>query len=299
MQLRRSKRKTEPEPYDLWEGRKEHKKDQSAITKAINKLHPSLKRTRKTPLPHPGQSYNPNPEDHRRLLSKVMKKELEFQKKQRSLHNAMKVKVSAKELKQSEREELESGIKHLIKKSEDGTAATKGDDSSSSTDDDAFSDYDERDFQAIMKDKKVVEKRKSKQQRLRQLKDRLQRKAAKLRKLKNIRLSKFDAIKKMIKELDKKQKEEEEKRKKIRKGKKVKNERFCQKFEQSDPIYCLSNELPSSLREASCPMNSIVREQLENFQSRLMIEPSSLQVAKRKYKKKRFDRLTAAEQEEV
>lgn len=293
MQLRKSKKKTLENNYDLWETRKEHKKGQNPIIRTINKLHPSSKRTKKTPLPHPGQSYNPDPEDHKRLLDKIIKKEILYQKKQKSINRSLNVKVSSKELQQSQRDELESGIKHLIQPID---AKIEDCDDSSSTDD-AFDEYDEKDFEVIMKDKKVVEKRKTRQQRMRQLKDRLQRKAAKLKKLKNIRLSKFDAIKKMSKELDKKAKMDMEERKKNRK--KSKMERFGQKFEQSDPIYCLSDQLPSSLRQTSCPMNAIVREQLENFQSRLMIEPTSLQVKKRKFKKKAFQRRSAAEEEEV
>lgn len=285
MQLR--KKKSQLGAYDIWD--KEEKS---------SKLHPSEKRNKKIALPHPGQSYNPDPKDHERLLNKVLKKELEYQKKQQTLNKALKVKVDHKELKKADKDELESGIKHLLKKPEDKNK--KNDDhegDSSLSTDEAYSDYDEKDFQAIIKDKKVVEKRKSRQQRMRQLKDKLQRKAAKLRKLKNIRLSKFDSIKRMIKELDKQQKEMEEKRRK--KHKKIKNERLGQRFEQSDPIYCLSDELPSSLRQTSCPMNAIVREQLESFQSRLMVEPTSYQIKSRKYKKKEFNRLTAAEQEEV
>lgn len=282
MQLRKTKKITQSKPYDIWENKAKGKSQ---------KIHPSTKRNKKTSLPHPGQSYNPDPKDHERLLNKVLRKELEYQQKQQTLNKALKVKIDSRELRKSEKDELEAGIKHLLKNSEDNNEKNHSDDDTSSSTDDAFSDYDDKDFQAIMKDKKVVEKRKSRQQRLKKLKDKLQRKAAKLRKLKNIRLSKFDSIKKMIKELDKQQKEDEEKRRKKHK-KKIKNERLGRKFEQSDPIYCLSDELPSSLRQASCPMNAIVKEQLENFQSRLMVEPTSYQIKNAKYKKKQYDRST-------
>lgn len=285
MELRKKK---SLDAYDLWEGEPK---------KRPEKLHPSSKRDKKCPLPHPGQSYNPDPVEHKKLLQKVLNKELEFQKKQKSIRKAVDIKVNAKEVRQNETDELLSGIKHLIKaKKGDKTSKTKAYDSEDgSSTDEAFSDYDDKDFQVILGDKVVKEKRKSKQQRLRQLKDRLQRKAAKLRKLKNIRLSKFDGIKKMIKELDKKEKEAAANSKKHHR--KPKEERLGQKFEPSDPLYCLSNELPSNLRDTSCPMNAIVREQLESFQSRLLVEPTAFQTKKRKYKKKEFERKIAAEQE--
>jgi len=278
MKLRKRKA---TQPYDIWE-------ENSKSTRST-KSHPSSKRNKKAPLPHPGQSYNPDPEDHKKLLQKVLEKELAEQKKEASIGKALDIKVDRKELQEAENEELVSGIKHLIKKTDSGPkGADKADDGSEeSSTDSPCSDYDEKDFLAIVKDKTVVEKRKSKQQRLRQLKDRLQRKAAKLKKLKNIRLSKFDSIKKVTRELDKKEKEEASK---VKRHRRPKNERLAQKFEQSDPIYYLSEELPSSLRETSCPMNAIVREQLESFQSRIMVEPTSYQVKKRKYKKRQFDR---------
>lgn len=274
------------QPYDIWNA--------DATLKKSCKLHPSLKRSKKTPLPHPGQSYNPNPDDHRRLLEKVAKKELAYQAKEKNLKEALSTTVTAAEVSQHEDEELVSGIEHLIKENHTSNNHLKDCDSGSETDD-VFKEYDEKDFQAIIADKSVIEKRKSKQQRLKQMKDKLQRKAARLRKLKNIRLSKFDAIKKITKELDKKDKEKAEQKK--AKPKRIKNERLGQKFEQSDPIYCLSEDLPSSLRHVSCSMNAIVREQLESFQSRLLVEPTSLQVKTRKYKRKEFGRKTAAEQE--
>lgn len=277
------KNKKVVEPYDLWTNLVTSKE------KKAKKLHPSTKRNKKAPLPHPGQSYNPHPEDHKRLLKKVADEEVEYQKKQASLRRALNVRVDAKELRDSETKDLVSGLEHLIQKEHH-----TNEDSDGSLTDDAFEGYDNEDFAAILKNKTVKEKRKSRQQRLRQLKDKLQRKAAKLRKSKNIRMSKFDAIKKITKELDKKDKEEAKKKKKHRK---LKTERFGQKFEQSDPIYCLSDELPSNLLKVSCPMDKIVREQLENFQSRLMVEPTSLQMKKRKFKKKVFDRKIAAEQE--
>lgn len=271
------------EVYDIWEG--EPKKKQS-------KLHPSSKRDKKCALPHPGQSYNPDPIQHKKLLQKVLSKELEFQKKEKSIRKAVDIKVNPQEVRHNETEELLSGIKHLIKPKK---GELRTDDDSGSSTDEAFSDYDDKDFQVILGDKRVKEKRKSRQQRLRQLKDRLQRKAAKLRKLKNIRLSKFDAIKKMIKELDQKEKEAAARSKKHHR--KPKSERLAQRFEPSDPLYCLSNELPSSLRVTNCPMDAIVREQLESFQSRLLVEPTTFQTKKRKYKKKEFERKIAAEQE--
>lgn len=283
MELRR---RNITEPYDIWL--------HSGGKKKSGKLHPSSKRTKKNPLPHPGQSYRPDPDDHKKLLQKVAEKELVYQKKKKSLRKAFEKKINATELQKNEKEELESGIKHLIKDTTIEKSGKSSDNSGGESTDAAFSDYDEKDFEAIVKDKRVQEKRKSRQQRHKQLRDKLQRKAAKLRKAKNIRLSKFDGIKKINKELDKK---EEEDSKKTKRHKKLKNERLGQKFEQSDPIYCLSSELPSNLRQVTCPMSSIVREQLESFQSRLMVEPTSIQVKKRKYKKKTFDRKVAAEQE--
>lgn len=186
------KKKKIVEPYDLWQDGGER------VTRSSCKLHPSLKRSRKNPLPHPGQSYNPDPEDHQKLLEKIARKELEHVKKQKSLKKALDVKVNRKELVKDAQNELLAGIKHLI------GDTTSAHDSDASATDGAYSDYDEKDFAVICKDKKVVEKRKSRQQRMRQMKDKLQRKAAKLRKLKNIRLSKIDAIKKITKELEKK-----------------------------------------------------------------------------------------------
>lgn len=275
-----AKRKNRIEPYDVWDGTDGYKKP--------SKIHPSRKRDKKTPLPDPGQSYNPDPEDHQKFLKKLAVKELELQKKQKAINDALKVKVTAQEVQKSDKEELVSGIGHLI-----GDASTsKGDESSSDTDI-AYSDYDEKDFQEMCKDRKVVEKRKSHQQRMRQLKDRLQRKAAKLRKLSRMRLSRFDSIKKLMKKLDAKEKE----RAKIKKRhKRPKLERMSQKLELSDPIYCLSNELPSNLRQATCPMDKLVREQLESFQSRLLVEPSSYQVKRRKFKKRAFERETQADE---
>lgn len=282
MELRRKKI---VEPYDIWNA--------STKAKKSHRLHPSLKRLKKAPLPHPGQSYNPDPLEHKKLLEKIAKKELDHQRKETNLNNALKTTVTSEEVRRYDRDELISGIEHFIKDETTTTGRLKDCDSGSETDD-AFDDYNEKDFQAIVSDKTVKEKRKSKQQRLKQMKDKLQRRAAKLRKLNKIRLSKFDAIKKITKELDKKDKEKASQKKR---HKKIKNERLGQRFEQSDPIYCLSTELPSNLRHVSCPMDAIVREQLESFQSRLLVEPTSHQVKTRKYKRKEFGRLTAAEQE--
>lgn len=282
MQLK-NKRITTTEPYDIWNDSGADKKSSK-----LTKVHPSTKRSRKTTLPHPGQSYNPDPNDHANLLKKIAQKELEYQKEQTAINRALKVqtKVNAKELRKHEQEEMVAGIKHLIEKD--------ANDSGEETDS-AYSDYDEKDFEVILKDKKVKEKRKTKQQRLRQLKDKLQRKAAKLKKLKNIRLSRFDSIKKITKELDEKAKQQAAKQ--TKKHKKTKNQRLGTTFEPSDPIYCLSSELPSNLREVKCPMDAIVREQLESFQSRLLVEPTKFQVKKRKYKKKEYERQAADERE--
>lgn len=289
MQLR--KRKAKVEPYDMWG-------DEGAVVgskKTGNKLHPSQKRDKKTPIPHPGQSYNPDPEDHANLIKKIARKELQYKKKQASINKSLNIRVDPKELQQHEKEQEVAGIEHLIPK-KDSKLIVKNDDSDASSTDSAYGDYDEKDFEAILKDKVVKEERKTRRQRLGQLKDKLQRKAAKLRKLKNIRLSRIDAVKKITKELDKKEKEMKAKEKK-HKHKKIKNERLGFKFEQSDPIYCLPSELPSNLRSVTCPMDKIVREQLESFQSRLMVEPTNFQIKKTKYKKKAFDRKAADEQD--
>lgn len=282
------------EPYDIW--------DYTEESAGAKKRHPSAKRKLKLSLPHPGQSYNPDPEDHRKLLEKIVEKEIKYQNKLKAIDNSVKVKVKASEVKKSDKEELLSGIKHLLPEptSKNGrpikTAKLDDDDTGSSTDA-VYSDYDEKDFEAITKDKKVVEKRKTRKQRLAQLKDRLQRKAAKLKKLNNIRMSKIDAVKKINEELD--EKERELARRSTKRHHKVKKQRLGQRFEQSDPIYCLSKDLPSNLRQVSCPMDSIVREQLESFQSRLMVEPTSIQVKKRKYKRPRFERKCAGDDEPV
>lgn len=258
------------ELYDLWD-------DEAADS--CNKKS-SIKKRDKRPPPHPGQSYNPDPDDHKRLLDKVAQKEIRYIKKKTSLNKATNVKVNQKELRKHEKQELESGIEHLIKKSTDEAEAEANHDSSST--DSAYSDYDEKDFKVITKDKKVSEKRKTKKQRLAQLRDKLQRKAAKLRKLNNVRSSRFDAIKKILKKLDAKDKE----KKTTKRHKKI-----GYKLPDPDPIYCVSSELPSNLRETKCPLDAIVREQLDSFQSRLMVEPTKYQMKKKdKYKKKQYER---------
>lgn len=295
--MRLTKRRKIAEPYDIW--------DYTEESAGAKKKHPSVKRKLKTPLPHPGQSYNPDPEDHKKLLEKIAEKEVKYQKKLKSIEKSLRVKVKPAEVKQDEREELLSGIKHLIKeqstnktdKNKTNTALKSNDDDSGSETDEVYSDYDDKDFEAITKDKRVVEKRKSRKQRLGQLKDKLQRKAARLRKINNIRMSKIDGLKKINKELD--EKEKELARRAPKGNRKLKNQRFGQRFEQSDPIYCLSSELPSNLRKVSCPMDSIVREQLESFQSRLMVEPTKFQVKKRKYKRPAFERKCAGDDEPI
>lgn len=293
------KRRKISEPYDIW--------DYTEERAGAKKSHPSNKRKLRAPLPHPGQSYNPDPEDHKRLLAKIVEKETKYQKKLKSIDKSVRVKVKPDEIKRDEKEELLSGIKYLIKEQNNNeskskknrtkiSAEPKHDDSGSETDG-VYSDYDDKDFEAMAKDKRVVERRKSRKQRLAQLKDKLQRKAAKLRKVNNIRLSKIDAIKKINKELD--EKEKELARRTTKHHRKVKSQRLGQRFEQSDPVYCLSSELPSNLRKVSCPMDSIVREQLESFQSRLMVEPTKFQVKKRKYKRPAFERKCAGDDEPV
>lgn len=290
--MRLTKRKI-LKPYDIWDYTEES---------AGAKKHPSTKRKLKVPLPHPGQSYNPDPEDHKKLLEKIVQEEVKYQNKLKGVDNSVKVKIDSSEIKKSDREELLSGIKHLLPepKVNEGKpieAVKLGDHDSGSSTDEVYDDYDDKDFEEITKDKRVVEKRKSRKQRLAQLKDRLQRKAARLKRLHNIRMSKIDAVKKINKELD--EKEKELARRKTKRHRKVKKQRLGQRFEQSDPIYCLSNELPSSLRHVSCPLDSIVREQLESFQSRLMVEPTSIQVKKRKYKRPKFERKCAGDDEPV
>jgi len=252
-------RKDKIQPYNIWEEE----------IKPV-KLHPSKKRSARLTLPHPGQSYNPDPEDHRRFLKKIVKLELDHQKEERKIARALKVPCPAS-----------------IKEVDDGDS---GDET-----DPAYSDYDEKDFEIILADKKVEEKRKTKRQRLGQLRDKLQRKAAKLRKLKNIRLSKFDAVKKIYKELDKKAKEEAEKQ--AKKHRRSRKERLGPKFEPSDPVYCLGSELPSNLLSVKCPMDAIVRDQLESFQARLLVEPTKWQIKKSKYKRKQYERRCADEKE--
>lgn len=269
--------------YDIWS-------EQTGHAKRSNKPHPSQKRTKKLVPPHPGQSYNPEPEQHKKLLEKIAEKELEYQQKQKSIRRAIEVKVEPNELVVDAREELLAGIKHLV-----GNPEQHKSDGDSDTEN-AFSDYEDKDFEAIIKDKTVKEKRKSKQQRLRQMKDRLQRREAKLRKLKKLRLIKFDGLKKLNKELDKK--DAEAALKKSRKHhKRPKEERLGQRLELADPIYCLPSDLPANLRQASCSMNAIVRDRLQSFQSRLMVEPSQFQIKKSKYKKKVFERKVADERE--
>lgn len=281
----KTRNKTTLELCDIWA-------DEKATDK--RKSHPSTKRSKSLALPHPGQSYNPDPKDHKRLLAKIEKQELKFQKKQKAIESAVRAKISKDEVRRDEKKELVSGIEHLIKEANPKAKIEGYESDASSATDGAFSDYDDNDFKAIVKDKVVVEKRKSKQQRLKQVRDKLQRNAAKLKKLKNIRLAKFDGIRKINKELEKKERELAGKRKT---HKKIKDERLGQRFEPSDPIYCLSSELPKNLRDTSCPMDRIVREQLESFQSRLLVEPTSYQVPKRKYKRPKFERKVAAEQE--
>lgn len=277
MKLRKSKI---VDPYDLWSGDIKLSKPSK---KSKTHVHPSTKRDKKNPLPHPGQSYNPDPKDHQDLLKKIAKKEIDYIKKKKALERSVTCQVPRNEIEEHDREELESGIKHLI----DPSAVQASDCSDT---DAAFSDYDEKDFEAIVKDKTVKEKRKTKQQRMRQLKDRLMRKAAKLRKFKNIQSSKLDGVKKVIKEID------EQARLHRKKSLKKKKERLSHKDQDSDPIYCLSSELPSNLRKVSCPMDAIVKEQFECFKSRLMLEPTQLQNKKSKYKKKVFERKLASEQ---
>lgn len=286
MQLKNRKSKAK-EPYDIWDGIDGPKKSKIKA----KSMHPSKKRSKQIALPHPGQSYNPDPEDHDRLLKRIAEKELEYQKTQAAINRALGKgkRVDSDSLVTHEEDEMLSGIRHLIK-GKDRPADLSGDETES-----VYSEYDEKDFEVILKDKKVQEKRKTRRQRLGQLRDKLQRKAAKLRKLKNIRLSKFDSIKKISKELDKKEKEAIANH--TKRHRRTKNERLGPKFTPSDPIYCLKSELPSSLRDVSCPMNAIVREQLESFQSRLLVEPTHLQKKRRKYKKIQYERKSAEERE--
>lgn len=221
--------------YDLWE-------DEEICTKSRrSKVHPSQKRCKKPDLPHPGQSYNPDPEDHQRLLNKILKKEIAYQKK----HNVQPTpKVDPVEVIQSDRQDLVSGIEHLI------TGAKQEHESET---DAAFSDYDEKDFEFLANKAKQLAKQqqKTRQQRARQLKDRLQRREAKLRKLKNKKSA--ISIKKLVKQLDKTDKEREAEKKKRRKR------RRTPESEQPDPVFCFKRDLPKSLRLASCPMSSLLR----------------------------------------
>lgn len=273
--------------YDLWD-------DSSLDPEEAKRL--SVKRQKKEPhfqkavkLPHPGQSYNPAPEDHRKLLASVARAEIKYLRREEHLKKVAQVpKMTTDELELAEHNELVSGIEHLIPKVDDDTATSQEEHGES---DEFCSDYDEADFDAMLKDRVVQEKRKTNSQRMRQLRDRLQRKQAKLRKLRNIRLSKFNSIKKIKKQLD-----EQDKLKRLmerRRLTKRRLQRFTQKFEPSDPIFCLPSELPTNLRKVKCPVDAMLRERMESFQGRNLVEPTSLQMRKVRYPRKKFDRRNA------
>lgn len=247
--------------YDIWSSEAEDRTNK--------KLHPSQKRKEKNELPHPGQSYNPNPKDHRKLLRKLMKDEIKF------INKAKKLDKETRQLKKQTKNHDEIDHRDEI--------------DDESTDDEAFEDYNENDFKQIAKDRKVREKRKTPQQRKRELKDKLQKKAAKVKKAKNLKSEKFNGVKKLVKQLDAKDKEHKEK---LKKRQKRRTEKFCQQLELSDPIYCMKSALPSNLRQVACPMRKVVREQFETFQKRLIVEPCQYQTSFRRYNKRRYERRT-------
>lgn len=255
------KKKQAGQMYDLW----------SSMPEASLKGPVKRKRIIKTKPPHPGQSYNPSAEDHSKLLNKVAKEEIKYQKKARSIRESQAVRLSRAEYNAPETVDL-FNINDINGR----------DNSDDEDDDDIDSDYDIKDLDEMLKDRTVKDNRKTPQQRLKQLKDKLQKREAKIRKIKNIKAAKRGSIKKIVKELDEKD-EERALQSRRRRRRKM---RVAKDAEISDPVYCLKEDLASNLRSLKCPVKSVVKEQFEAYQKRLLVEPTSIQTTLRRYKKR-------------
>ncbi|XP_067137548.1 ribosome biogenesis protein NOP53 isoform X1 [Centruroides vittatus] len=277
--------------YDIWSS----KENNSSVEKELDKdliyyiNETTKKRLPKVPnhryqkpsllpaveVPPPGASYNPEYIDHIKLLSEVVKNELEYEKDHKKIERALTEKFPTIDEAPTEKtwlEEMSQGLK------------------TENTEDDEEND----EVGAISRNPPVrFDDKKSKQKRRREKEMKEKLKEKKKRKLENKRINEIYRLRSIKKDLVNLEKKIEDKQ--IKKDERLIKRMYRPhtlskyKYEAPDPEFNLGEELTGELRTIKV-VGNILEDRYKSFQRRNIIEPRIRQKVKRKYKLKVFER---------
>lgn len=264
--------------YDLWD---EVEKDESEGNDYVPKKReikvpehlrqkPSLLPAVEAPLP--GQSYNPDEEEHRKLIMKAVSVEVEKLNKDIKLTNSREKYFVPKEQANNEQawiEEMSQGLGLSPEEEQE----------------------DEEEIEDVLQFTKQVsrEKKKTKSQRRREAREKaekIEKETEKKLKMKENQIFKIKSIKKELGEREKRLAERAKRR----------DEKYVQslyqpkrlsrfRFEEAPIEVNLTNEISGNLRSTKVEGNLLL-DRFKSFQKRNLIEPRVRQLRKRKYKLK-------------
>ncbi|KAK9507526.1 hypothetical protein O3M35_007363 [Rhynocoris fuscipes] len=225
-------------------------------------------------LPHPGTSYNPSLKDHQELISAVVEKEMEKQKKEahiKRVTNDMFSKVTAKEKANNWIEEMSQGLPN--------TPEIKLEDSIKEEIEEEGGEY-----KAINPPVTFTKKKTKKQRRIQRLEREaaLKRKEAKIEKKKKADLYKLRFIDRNIKKTESIHQKNLEKRKKLAELNVARTKRLGgRQYEEQDLDFARSCELKGNLRSLKTTGNILV-DRFYSLQKRNMLVPSVKRIGKKK-----------------
>nr|XP_027197575.1 ribosome biogenesis protein NOP53-like [Dermatophagoides pteronyssinus] len=261
--------------YDIWN---DEEKSLAVIKKKVPehlRQKPSLLPAVEVPLP--GQSYNPSEEDYKTLIISEAEKELiKLNEEKMWADKVDKFHLTKNEAQENEKANLNEMLQGLI------------DDDQSEDDDKQIETADDLDLtMAIIKSKTM--KRKTKQQKRRELREKEIKKQKEQDKLLRIKENDVYRIKSIEKELDEREQKIKE-RAKLRQIKHIeslyKPKRLSRhRFEETPIELNLPGEISGSLRSLKTEGN-LLKDRYKSLQKRNLIETRILQNHKRKYRRK-------------
>nr|XP_016937182.1 ribosome biogenesis protein NOP53 [Drosophila suzukii] len=257
------------------------------VVKTHASLHHKTTKAKKFELPHPGMSYNPAPEDHQDLISKIVEREEGIIKKEQHLKRvttSMFSKVTPEERDRRRLQEMSQGMEKE-EEQEEGQQDEAGQGNGEKPEENVDKPYHTVNAPVENKKKSKQARRKELKQkelaRQTELKRKLKQQTADLMRIKSIR-HELDDEEEDLNELKKRRKQRAEKAK-------FEPKRLGRhKFEEPDLDVNLPEDVAGNLRNVKTE-SSLLKDRFHTLQRNNML-PTTKLVNRKKAKVKRFER---------
>ncbi|XP_061401807.1 ribosome biogenesis protein NOP53 [Musca vetustissima] len=275
----------------------------------VYKIHDSIRhrttKAKKFEPPHPGTSYNPSLQDHQKLISDIVEKEEKLIKEEKHLKRVttqMFRKVTAEERQQQHIQEMSAGLDDDEDEAEEGDndegdENNAGKKSKKAKKEDQEGEEDNSDDSAPYDsiNPPVENKKKSKAQRNRELRQKELQKKLEAKKALKKQIADLNRIKSLKTEVlieEEELKEAMKRRKKAEFKKKFETKRLGRlKFNEPDQDVNMPEELAGNVRNIQTGTSLLV-DRFKNFQKRNILPVSVATGKQKKPKVKRFPRST-------